>query len=96
MWLPLLWIGINGYLLGSPTLRQEVLIAIAGALIWFAVPYTVFWGLESLGAERYKNASIPYLQIAMQGVFFLTLYLIAFKQMVPYQLHQYLQERNKT
>lgn len=95
VWIPLLWALINGYMLGSHSFKSEFLIGVAGAILWFSLPYLVYITLTTFNASEIFDAALPYIQIANQGVFFLTLYLIVFKQMLAYELHNYLKENRR-
>lgn len=93
IWGTLLWIIANGYLLGSPTFKSEVFIAIVGGICWFALPYGVVFILFETNYQAFINVVVPYLRIANNGVFFLTLYLIVFRQAVPYELFCYFKDK---
>lgn len=91
-WIPLLWLGANGALLGSPSLRKELLILI-GTLVTLLV---VFYGFTYLVFQPFwpftPEAGAPYLIMALQGVLFSGLYWVVFLQSAPYQLFQYVRE----
>lgn len=95
VWIPLVWIVINGYLLGSPTFKSEVIIAILGGIFWFALPYSMVFILMTIGQHELVNVSVPYLRIANNGIFFLTLYLIVFRQSIPYELFCYFKDKGQ-
>ena len=90
-WIPFVWIIANGYLLGSPTLKKEVGISIAGLALWigFSVGAVYIIDLSSLKLE----AAAPYIRILSRGIFFLSLYLVILKQSVPYGVYKYVKEQ---
>lgn len=92
LWMPLVWITINGFLLGSPTKIKEMLIAIGG-LVVLALS---FFALIILGNtdEQLMTNVLPYFRITIQGILFFTLYLVVFYQSVAYSIHEYLKEHN--
>ncbi len=94
MWGPLLWAIVNGYLLGSPWLKYEILIAIGGAALWLSLPYAALLAMSVFGQAHAFESAIPYVRIANQGVFFLTLYLMVLKQMLSYEIYAYRRENH--
>lgn len=80
-WVPLVWLITNGYLLGSPTLRKEVLTALVGGTLFFLM---FFYQLQI------DSAAAPYLKILAHGIFFFTLYTIVFAQSGPYDIYAYI------
>ena len=93
VWMPLLWMVINGYLLGSPHLKQEVLIGLAGLIAWFGTLYGTALGMALINQSDSFDAVLPYLRLFLSAIFFLTLYLMMFKQMLAYELHMYLKDK---
>jgi len=88
-WIPLLWMLLNGYALGSATFRQEVITLLVGSVGWL----TLFFGVSGLHASGYipfsQEIIAPYLRLFLFGIFFLTLYLVVFRQSSSYQLYNY-------
>lgn len=95
IWLPFLWLALNGYALGSPTLAKEIALGIAGFASWFGFIYAVAYSLDFLGRFHLFTEFVPYIRIINQGIFFIFLYLIVFLQAVPYALHEYLKEQRR-
>ncbi len=93
IWIPLVWVVVNSYLLGSPTFKSEALIAIIGGLLCLAMPFALVFGMYLFSLKAYVSASVPYIILINQAIFFLTLYLIVLKQMVPYELYQYIKTK---
>ncbi|GAB1264631.1 hypothetical protein NBRC116493_05390 [Aurantivibrio infirmus] len=96
LWIPLVWLIVNSWLIGSPSFFRELVFAIVGLALYFALPYIFVFASSAFGFEEYTNAAVPYLRIVMQAEFFITLYLIVFKQMVPYELFIYIKEQGQT
>ena len=92
-WMPLVWIVLNGFLLGSPTRIKETVIAIAGC-IFFALLYNAVVYLAETDPTA-ANMVIPYYRILNQGAIFFVLYLIVFYQSAPYAIHEYLKEQHQ-
>lgn len=95
MWIPLLWICVNGFLLGSPSVKKEIMTCVVGAAIWFTLPYGVFFILGIFDAKDLMPLAAPYIRIVNQGVFFVTLYVVCIKQMLAYNIFIYLREAKK-
>ena len=92
-WMPLAWIVLNGFLLGSPSKLKEAVIAIAGCVTFFAL----YSGIHYLSTIDLTMARFlyPYYQIIIQGALFFTLYVIVFYQSPPYAIHQYIKSSNR-
>lgn len=96
VWIPFVWLVINGILLGSPSLKKEVILATCGILLWFCLPLAALKVLESMQlADRWEFFQ-AYVHIGRQAAFFFFLYLIVFAQSVPYAIYQYLKERQSS
>jgi len=91
-WLPFLWLIVNGILLGSATLKKEVIYAAAGLLLIFAIFYLS--GVLIDGQTAFSFSLFHYLFLIISAVFFLFLYLIVFTQNVSYEIFSYYQEKN--
>ncbi|MBL4673900.1 MAG: hypothetical protein JKX81_16690 [Arenicella sp.] len=91
-WMPLAWIVLNGWLLGSPTRKKETVIAIAGGLT-LIIFYSAMVYLAGVNVEM-ATLAFPYYRILNQGALFFTLYMIVFYQSAPYAIHQYVKEHN--
>lgn len=93
-WIPIVWILANGYFMGSPTFKKEVLIAIIGGLSLIALAFLMGYILSTYHQPNIVESIGPYFRVLMQGTLFFTLYLIVFKQASPYAIHEYLKEQN--
>ena len=94
LWIPFLWLVVNSVLLGSPSIKKEIALAISGLVLTFYLPLAVFLLLSSMQSEDSWQLFQPYVHIARQAVFFFFLYLIINAQTVPYAIHEYLKERH--
>ncbi len=96
-WMPFVWLIMNGYLLGSPTLKKEVVYSLIGLALLIAIPFAVSL-LFSLQLTWFPSAEfiLPYMQIMMSAVFFLFLFLVVNTQAVPYEIFSYIQEQNQS
>lgn len=92
VWLPMLWLAVNGLLLGSPSLKKEWLILASGLLGYAATLYGGIWLAETFLAR--PQVAWPYLRILLQGVLFFVLYLVVFIQSAPYELFTYLRKHH--
>ncbi|MAM86505.1 MAG: hypothetical protein CME36_04235 [unclassified Hahellaceae] len=90
-WLPFVWVIANGYLLGSPTLKKEIGISIAGILVWLGFSIGAVYLTEFVGFAL--EATAPYIRILSKGIFFLALYLVVLKQSAPYAVYRYVKEQ---
>mgnify|MGYP000232159733 CR=1 FL=1 len=93
-WIPVIWILANGYFMGSPTLKRELLIAVLGLIGFLILVFAIGFIVSHYNQPDIADSIGPYFQILMQGTFFFTLYLIVFKQAAPYAIHQYLKEQS--
>ena len=89
-WLPFVWLVFNGIILGSPTLKKEILYSVIGLVTLAALFYLVFYIIEQ--NFHFNFSVIDYLLIIMYGIFFLFMYLVVFLQEAPYQIYQYIKE----
>lgn len=89
-WIPILWLILNGYALGSSTFGKEIATLVVGAIVWLALLYGVSYltSTEMFGMPTERVA--PYLRILLFGIFFLTLYLVVFRQARSYELYKYI------
>jgi hypothetical protein len=93
-WIPLIWLLVNGYALGSASLRREIVTILVGVLAWLALYFGVAFTLASGIVAIPAQAVAPYLRLLLFGVFFLTLYLVVFRQSTSYQLFKYSREKS--
>jgi hypothetical protein len=97
VWMPMVWLCINGYLLGSPTLGKEITYAISGIFCSLAIPvgFAVLFVLE---VNWIPDAEViePYIRITTRATLYLFLYLVIFTQLVPYAIYNYLREQKST
>ncbi len=91
-WMPFAWLAINGYLLGSPTLKNEILISILGVLSLYGL-LEFFILLSQQDFFSGMKSFVQYVRIILNGVLFLTMYLVVFKQSVPYEIFTYMREK---
>ncbi len=91
-WIPFVWLVFNGIILGSPTIKKEIIYAVLGVLTLVGLFYLGIYLYTLL--QHSKISVFSYLRILMSGVFFLFLYLIVFLQEAPYQIYQYIKEKN--
>jgi len=86
-WLPFVWLIFNGVILGSPTIKKEIIFSIVGfvllATLLLGTSYMLNTGIT------FNFSIVSYLIIIMNAVFFLFLYLVVFTQSAPYQIYQY-------
>ncbi|WP_168204162.1 hypothetical protein [Aliikangiella coralliicola] len=93
-WMPMIWIIINGVLLGSHSLKKEILAIIIGAAVFFATLYgTAFISVSSLFDD--PDSTLPYLRIFLQAIFFSTLYVVVFMQSASYSIYEYIREQDE-
>lgn len=87
-WIPLVWLVLNGYFLGSPTFWKEVFIAIGGGVCMIAA----FLFLGIMHQQGLSESIMPYIFILLQAILFFTIYLIVFSQSAPYEIHEYVND----
>ncbi|MCL1097010.1 hypothetical protein [Shewanella gelidii] len=92
-WIPLVWLLVNGFLLGSPTIKKELVFAILGSICWFFIPVLVDSIVQLSGWNIPTENVRPYSQIVGMGVFFFTLYMVVFLQSAPFAIFQYLKNQ---
>lgn len=92
IWLPIVWLGLNGYMLGSSTLGKEVGAGILAMAAWYGVILLSVWliGIESLGLSL--EQLMPYSRTLQFAVYFLFLYLAVFYQIKSHQLFDYVHD----
>ncbi len=94
-WMPLVWLLINGFALGSSTLAKEVIYSVAGlsagVLMVGAVSVMVAQGIITVPTEQLT----PFVRLALFGLFLFTLYSVVMRQSTSYQLFQYTQGSRK-
>lgn len=90
-WLPFVWIVINGFILGSPFLKREVLISCFAIVAMIAVFAFMLMLPDLLGLQSF-DAVAPYTRIALNGTFFLFLYWAIFSQSTAWEIHNYIKE----
>ena len=89
-WLPLVWLILNGYALGSSTLGREIGYMALGIVGWYAV-LRITSAIIGTGYVTLPVADVyDYVIIAQFGIFFLTMYLVVFKQSQSYHLFRYI------
>lgn len=91
-WLPFVWLLLNGFILGSPTILKESIYSAIGLIIISALFYLAYYLINS--GIQFEFSIVSYVVIFMQGIFFLFLYLIVFLQLAPYQIYQYIKDGN--
>ncbi|MEM9384837.1 MAG: hypothetical protein AAGA68_07230 [Pseudomonadota bacterium] len=90
-WLPMLWLALNGYALGSPTLGKEILTMLLGALGVVGLLFIVLALIQAGVLPFTEEGAYPYLRILTFGLFFLAVYMVVFRQATSYALFQYIQ-----
>lgn len=96
-WMPFVWLMFNGYLLGSPTFKSELMLAIGGFVLWFLLVFGAASLAQADPQSSFWLMAFPYFRILSNGVFFLSLYLIVFRQSGPYAIHKYVSaQANRT
>ena len=91
-WIPIIWLLANSYLLGSPTFRKEIVIAVLGCLSFVGVWLSI--GFITQNKEQLTTI-VPYIKVLTQAVFFFTLYMIVFQQAGSFAIHEYVKEQGK-
>lgn len=90
-WMPLVWLGINGYLLGSSTLKKEIVTSIVGVVLMVGLFFT-FVFFKSAEPFKQFESYYRYMFIILNGLFFLILYLVVFRQSVAFEIYSYIKE----
>lgn len=91
-WMPLLWLGLNGVFLGSPTLKKELAILVGVLLSLPALFYGVLFVVQQPFWPFAMESAYPYLRISLQGALFIGLYWVTILQTAPYEIFQYARE----
>lgn len=93
VWFPILWLGFNGYLLGSTTLAREIGLLLGG-LTLYVVTFIGGVYLTNTGAVfEDPTVAYPYIRIILQAILYATLLLVIFKQSTSYALYQYIKQQ---
>lgn len=90
LWLPFVWLVINGWLLGSPTLKKELLYAVVGLLLMAGIFYLMHFVV--INNIRFEFSFFKYMGVLLNAVLFLFIYLVVFMQTGPYEIYEYLRE----
>lgn len=88
--LPFGWVILNAFWMGSPARWKTVVIASIGYALTIALPYIAVFIILFFNLRDYLNITIPYIHIAIQALFFFTLYWLVFTQQSAYGIHEYL------
>ena len=91
-WIPLVWLTINGYLLGSPSLKSEIITSVLGLIALFGL-LEVFIIISEIDPYSQFDSLVHYARIILNGVFFFIVYLVVFKQTTPFEIYSYMKER---
>ncbi len=94
-WMPVIWLIVNGYALGSSTLGKEIRTIVRGTLGWLGVLYGTLMIMKHASLPLSKEDIIQYTVIVQFGVFFLTLYLVVSRQAQGYELYKYMRGDDK-
>lgn len=86
-----LWLIINGYLLGSPTFKKELLIIMFGTLVMTAAFLGFGHLVQTLGEEQMAPFA-SYFKILSRGLYFFLMYWVIALQNAPYELYSYIKE----
>ena len=92
-WMPLLWITVNSFLMGSPTKMKELMISLLGFIAFVALLAVMLYLLNT--NVELSSFVTPYFRIGSQAIVFFTLYLIVYYQSTPYLILEYVKEQNK-
>lgn len=88
-WMPLVWLVVNGLLLGSASWRKELIYSVVGGAAMLVCVYGSLFYFQNYQPQHLQQA-IPYIRIALNGVMFLSLYLVVFTQATSYNLYHYI------
>ncbi len=94
-WIPMLWLVLNGYALGSSTFGKEIATLVVGAVVWLALLYGVSYLSATESLDLPSEAIGRYMRILLFGVYFLTLYVVVFRQSRSYELYKYIRGENR-
>jgi hypothetical protein len=86
-WFAYLWFAFNGFAVGSPTRRKELVIAIVGLVGLVAVPSLVILLLVNLGMASTENARYGGVVVACWKVG--VTYALYFLQIRSFELYEY-------
>ena len=95
IWGPFLWLAVNGFLLGSPTFKKELGLAILAVVCWYSVVYGFGFFIAFNSLMDQVDLIAPYVRILNQALFFLFLYLVVFLQSTPFSIYEYLKEQGR-
>lgn len=90
-WMPFAWLVLNSYLLGSPTFWKEFWLSVLSPILLFGIIYIALY-FQAKGYTSDLPSLIEYLRISVNALFFFMLYMVVFKQNVPYEIYEYTKE----
>ncbi|WP_144392030.1 hypothetical protein [Pleionea sediminis] len=91
-WLPFVWLMFNGYILGSPTLIKEIILSLVGLVSLYLV-FELSAYLKQIEPFLSFESFFYYVRIILYGVFFLFLYLVVFRQIIPFEIFLYMKKK---
>lgn len=89
IWMPVVWLAVNGYMLGSSTLKKEIAVGVLAMALWYAVIVVSVALTKSDSMGLTIQQVFPYSRIFQFAVFFLFIYIAVFNQMRSFQLFEY-------
>ncbi|MEM7079026.1 MAG: hypothetical protein AAF513_10400 [Pseudomonadota bacterium] len=89
-WMPFAWLALNGWALGSATLKRELITSVLGLIAMSAVVFIPALLISSGVVPFSMEQAQPYIAILLMGALFFLLYLVVFPQERSYQLYEYL------
>lgn len=92
-WMPFIWLVFNGFAMGSPSLKKEIICGVfVCALIW-AILFPI-WDAIHLNLENPRRFQ-PYIIIVLNAVLFTGLYVVTLTQRVPFEIFEYVKEQRQ-
>lgn len=89
-WLPFVWLLINSVLLGSPTIKKEIVYMVVGLLLMAGIFYAMVYVINH--QIQFEFSFLRYMGVLLNAVMFLFIYLVVFLQTQPHEIMEYLRE----
>jgi hypothetical protein len=89
-WLPFVWLLINSWLLGSPTIKKEIFFIVIGLILMSGIFYGMYFVISN--GIQFKFSFLNYMGVLLNAVMFLFIYLVVFLQNQPYEIYEYFRE----
>lgn len=93
LWMPLVWLGVNGFLLGSPTFKKEILYLVGGAISQVGLFFLLGILVSNKVFTDNGEQLYPFYQIVSQGVLFFIMYVVVIIQSTPYDIYSYVKQQ---